>query len=41
VLSQIEIGPDLVPPGNVSLKELRDYLGDLIVRLAQKAFPTS
>lgn len=41
VLSQIEIGPDLVPPGNVSLKELRDYLADLIVRLTQKAFPTS
>jgi len=41
VLSQIEIGPDLVPPGNVSVKELRDYLGDLIVRLTQKAFPTS
>jgi len=41
VLSQIEIGPDLVPPGNVSLKELRDYLDDLIVRLTQKAFPTS
>ena len=40
VLSQIEIGPDLVPPGNVSLKELRDYLADLIVRLTQKAFPT-
>ena len=41
VLSQIEIGPDLVPPGNVPVKELRDYLGDLIVRLTQKALPTS
>jgi len=41
VLSQIEIGPDLVPPGNVPVKELRDYLADLIVRLTQKAFPTS
>jgi Nucleotidyl transferase AbiEii toxin, Type IV TA system len=41
VLSQIEIGPDLVPPGNVSLEELRNYLDDLIVRLTQKAFPVS
>ena len=41
VLSQIEIGPDLVPPGDVSLKELRDYLADLIVRLTHRAFPTS
>jgi hypothetical protein len=41
VLSQIQIGPDLVPPGNVSLRELRDYLDNLIVRLTQKAFPTS
>lgn len=41
VLSQIEIGPDLVPPGNVSLKELRDYLADLIARLTKRAFPVS
>src|SRR4030095_2143783 len=36
---RIEIGPDLVPPGNVSLEELRNYLDDLIVRLTQRAFP--
>lgn len=41
VLSQIELGHDLVPPGSVSLKELRDYLAELIVRLTQKAFPAS
>lgn len=41
VLSQIEIGPDLIPPGNVSAKQLRDYLAGLILRLTQKAFPSS
>ena len=41
VLSQIELGDDLVPPGGVSTEELRHYLADLIVRLARLAFPGS
>ena len=40
VLSQIELGEDLVPPGGVSVAELRGYLADLIGRLARLAFPT-
>jgi hypothetical protein len=39
VLSQIELGPDLIPPGNVTLEELRRYLAELIDRLARLAFP--
>jgi hypothetical protein len=39
VLSQIELGDDLTPPGGVSVDELRSYLSDLISRLATQAFP--
>jgi predicted nucleotidyltransferase component of viral defense system len=39
VLSQIEFGDDLIPPGGVSTKELRRYLSELIARLARQAFP--
>jgi hypothetical protein len=39
VLSQIELGPDLIPPGEVSTEELRRYLDGLIARLARRAFP--
>lgn len=39
VLSQIEIGDDLIPPGGVSTEELRSYLADLIERLKRIAFP--
>jgi hypothetical protein len=41
VLSQIEIGDDATPPGNVTVEELRRYLSELIDRLTQLAFPTS
>ncbi len=39
VLSQIELGDDLVPPGGVSVTELRHYQADLIARLTHLAFP--
>jgi len=39
VLSQIELGDDLIPPGGISVGELRQYLADLIARLARLAFP--
>jgi hypothetical protein len=39
VLSQIELGDDLMPPGGVSTEELRRYLSELIARLARQAFP--
>jgi len=39
VLSQISLGDDLTPPGNVSVVELRDYLGNLTARLNRLAFP--
>jgi hypothetical protein len=39
VLSQITLGDDLVPPGGISLVELRTYLNDLIARLSKLAFP--
>ncbi len=39
VLSQIELGDDLIPPGGVTVGELRAYLGDLIARLARLGFP--
>ncbi len=40
VLSQIEIGDELTPPGGVSAVELRQYLIDLIDRLTRLAYPT-
>lgn len=39
VLSQIEIGDDVTPPGGVSAEELREYLARLIQRLTHLAFP--
>lgn len=39
VLSQITLGDDLVPPGGISIEELRTYLSDLIARLSRLAFP--
>jgi hypothetical protein len=39
VLSQITLGDDLVPPGGVSVEELRLYIGGLISRLSHLAFP--
>jgi predicted nucleotidyltransferase len=41
VLEQIELGADLIPPGDVSREELRNYLDDLIARLAMMSFPQS
>lgn len=39
VLSQIHLGDDLRPPGEVVLAELRSYLAELIGRLTILAFP--
>ena len=39
VLSQIEMGDDLIPPGGVSVEELRTYLAEMITRLTRLAFP--
>lgn len=39
VLSQIEMGEDLQPPGGVSVEELRGYVAALIARLTRLAFP--
>lgn len=39
VLGEIRLGDDLVPPGGLSRDELRQYLDDLISRLARVAFP--
>jgi len=39
VLSRVEIGDDAVPPGGVSVADLRAYLTDLGQRLASLAFP--
>jgi hypothetical protein len=39
VLSQITLGDDLVPPGGISVEELRKYLNGLIARLSRLAFP--
>ncbi len=39
VLSQIRIDDDLVAPGDVSARELRDYLHELTTRLTRLAFP--
>ena len=41
VLSQIEIGDDATPPGDVTVGVLRCYLADLIERLTKLAYPTS
>jgi hypothetical protein len=41
VLSQMKLGDDLVPPGDVTVKELRAYLADLIARLTRLAAPNS
>lgn len=39
VLQQIELGEDLVPPGDVSRQELQEYLDNLIARLKKLSFP--
>ena len=39
VLQQIELGDDLVPPGDVSRQELQDYLDDFIAHLKKLSFP--
>jgi hypothetical protein len=39
VLSQMQLGDDLQPPGGVLVAELRSYLAELIVRLTSTAFP--
>jgi hypothetical protein len=39
VLGEIQLGGDLIPPGGVSNDELRQYLDNLIGRLARVAFP--
>lgn len=39
VLSEVTLGDDLVPPGSVSVAQLRDYLDDLKTRLVAMAFP--
>jgi hypothetical protein len=41
VLSQIGIGDDATPPGDVTVEELRRYLSELIERLTKLAYPTS
>ena len=40
VLSQIEIGDDASPPGDVSAIELRSFVEDLIRRLTAMAYPS-
>lgn len=39
VLNQIKFGDDLTPPGEGSVAQLRNYLGDLIARLTRLALP--
>jgi hypothetical protein len=39
VLNQITLGDALVPPGGITVEELRTYLRDLIARLSRLAFP--
>ena len=39
VLNQITLGDDLIPPGGISVQELRKYLDDLVARLSRLAFP--
>ncbi len=41
VLGQIELGNDLIPPGEVSVEDLLRYLNELIGRLTHQAFPKS
>jgi hypothetical protein len=38
VLQQIELGDDVVPPGDVSRQELQEYLDNLIARLKKLSF---
>ena len=40
VLSQMNLGDEVIPPGGVSVEELRKYLGELIARLSRIAFPS-
>jgi hypothetical protein len=39
VLSQLEIGEDASPPGDVLPEDLREYLDDLVRRLSEAAYP--
>jgi hypothetical protein len=39
ILSQITLGDELVPPGGISVQELREYLKSLVDRLSRLAFP--
>lgn len=39
VLSQIKLGDDVIPPGDVSTEELRQYLAELVGRLTRLSFP--
>ena len=39
VLSEMKLGEDASPPGDVSVEELNRYLNDLSGRLARMAFP--
>jgi predicted nucleotidyltransferase component of viral defense system len=39
VLSEVELADELIPPGGISLAELRRYLNDLITRLKRLALP--
>lgn len=39
VLSQIKLSDDLIPPGDISVSELWDYLHGLIAKLKRLAFP--
>jgi predicted nucleotidyltransferase component of viral defense system len=39
VLSEVRIGEDASPPGDISASDLREYLEDLRHRLAKMAFP--
>lgn len=39
LLSEVKFGNDLIPPGEVSLPELQQYLNDLIERLKRLALP--
>jgi len=39
VLSELEIGDDASPPGEVAVADLRAYLEDLVQRLAGLAYP--
>ena len=41
VLREMKLGDSLIPPGGVSVDELRTYLSELIARLTRLAFPES